>query len=189
MKGFANYYKEPAIFRNVLYELITAIVGGAVLVFIIFAVAFAALNPLIARATPYVSGSPSVASAVLSFLVFFAVVWIGVFAIALVQSIFFKRAFDALAEKSGEGKFKEAGLLMLIGGALTIVLVGGIVFFIGWIFAAMGFFSMRKQSSQNLLSSQQQTSPCIMTQKRYCSHCGVEININSIYCSSCGNKV
>jgi uncharacterized membrane protein len=155
----------------------------------VFVVAFAALNPLITRATPYVSGSPSVASAVLSFLVFFAAVWIGVFVIALVQSIFYKRAFDVMAEKSGEGKFKEAGLLMLIGGALTIVLVGGIVFFIGWIFAAMGFFSMKKPSSQNLVSSQQQTSSSIVMQKRYCSHCGVEINMDSIYCSRCGNKL
>lgn len=186
MNGFGNYYKEPAIFRNVLYGFITAIAGGVVLVLIVLAIVFGGINPLFS--TPHIAGSPSVASAVLSFFVFLGIVWIGVVVIALVQSIFYKRAFDALAEKSGEGKFKEAGLLMLIGGALTIVLVGGIVFFVGWIFATVGFFSIRTTAPQNIAPSQQKTSS-IMIQKRYCSQCGAEINLDSIYCSHCGSKL
>ena len=57
------------------------------------------------------------------------VVWLGAFAITLAQSIFYRAGFNALADKSGEGYFKTAGLLMLIGGVLTIIFVGLFVLF------------------------------------------------------------
>jgi uncharacterized membrane protein len=74
-------------------------------------------------------------------------VWLGAAIIAILNGFFYRRAFYALAEKSGEGNFRTAGLLMIIGGALTIVIVGGLIFFIGWIFAAMGFFSMKPKQT------------------------------------------
>ena len=69
-------------------------------------------------------------------------VLIGGFILAAINGFFYRRAFYALAEKSGEGNFRTAGLLMLLGGALTIVAVGGLLFFIGWIIAAIGFFNL-----------------------------------------------
>jgi uncharacterized membrane protein len=53
------------------------------------------------------------------------------------------RAFNKLAEKSGDDNFKTAGLLYLLGTVLTIVLIGGLLIWIAWIFAAMGFNSLK----------------------------------------------
>ncbi|NLD65119.1 MAG: hypothetical protein GX648_00925 [Crenarchaeota archaeon] len=45
-----------------------------------------------------------------------------------------------------------AGLLMLLGGALTIVVVGGLLFFIGWIIAAISFFSLKPKTTQTYIN-------------------------------------
>ncbi|MDI9579000.1 MAG: DUF996 domain-containing protein [Candidatus Bathyarchaeia archaeon] len=57
-----------------------------------------------------------------------------------------------MAEKSGEDNFYMAGLLMLLGGALTIVVVGGLLFFIGWIIAAISFFSLKPKTTQTYIN-------------------------------------
>jgi uncharacterized membrane protein len=38
---------------------------------------------------------------------------------------------------------------MLIGGILMIIIVGGLIFFIGLIFAILGFFHMKPMESQD----------------------------------------
>lgn len=78
-------------------------------------------------------------------------IWLAVSVIAILNGFFFRRAFYALAEKSGEQNFKQAGLFMLIDGidVLTVVFVGGLIFFVGLIFAVLGFFSMIPKASQN----------------------------------------
>ena len=61
-----------------------------------------------------------------------------------------ERAFYALAEKSGEHNFKQAGLFMFIGGILMMIFVGAFFYFIGLIFAILGFFSMKQKASKAL---------------------------------------
>jgi len=209
MNGLANYYRDHSIFTNALYGFISAIVGGVVLVILFFAVfltafsgiststtssntpAFSVIAP-IATPAPTISPAPTIppnfSGAVLSILGLLAILWLGVFVIALVQSIFYKRAFDRLAEKSGEGNFKTAGLMMLIGGLLTIILIGGFVTFLAWIFATMGFFSLRAPPTEaNILSLPQILATT--TQKKNCPYCGAENSVDSDYCSHCGKKM
>jgi len=50
--------------------------------------------------------------------------------ILIISSFFWKRAFNKLAEKSGNNNFNTAGLLILIGAAVPIVGIGGLI---GWI--------------------------------------------------------
>jgi hypothetical protein len=78
---------------------------------------------------------------------------------------------------------------MLIGGILTIILIGGLITFIGWILAARGFFSMKAPSAQTYPSASQQTSTLTTAQKKPCPYCGAENNTDSIYCSHCGGKL
>jgi uncharacterized membrane protein len=128
-------------------------------------------------------------STFLFFLTVVIIVWLGQFVIALFQGIFFRRAFYALAEKSGESRFSTAGLLMLIGGALTIIFVGGLIFIIGWIYATLGFSSMKPKAPQTYQLPSQQPPSSVMTQKKYCPQCGTENQIEAIFCSHCGNKL
>jgi hypothetical protein len=111
------------------------------------------------------------------------------FVIILIQSIFYRRTFNLLAEKSGEGNFKTAGLLMLIGGALTIILVGSFVFFIGWFFALAGFFSMKPSEKPIFTASTPTPQLSTAAQKRYCPFCGAEQEIDALFCSRCGKKL
>ena len=53
--------------------------------------------------------------------------------------------FPLIAEQN----FKQAGLFMIIGGILMIIFVGGIIYFIGLIFAVLGFFNLNPKNSQN----------------------------------------
>lgn len=188
MNGLAKYYEDPAIFRNSLYAFITTIVGAIVFIIVMFAFLLPTFDQLIT--TPITPGAPASSLSVFySLLRVIAFVWLGAFVIALVQGIFYRRAFYALAEKSGEGKFRQAGFWMLIGGALTIVLIGTLIFYVGWIFAAMGFFSMKAKAAQAYPPPPQEIPTQAMTQKKYCPRCGAENGIDAVFCSYCGNKL
>jgi uncharacterized membrane protein len=143
MNGFANFYGAPKIFKNALYGFLTGLVGGFVLLVVVFGVLLYALLP---------AGHPAIgSSALFSVFALLGVFWLGAFLIALIQSLFYRAAFNALADRCGEDNFRTAGLLMLIGGALMIVFIGGILIFVAWILAAQGFFSMRPPPSDNSL--------------------------------------
>jgi uncharacterized membrane protein len=65
------------------------------------------------------------------------------FIFAVVSGIFYMRAFNKLSEKSGVDNFKTAGLLYLIGAATAIIGIGALIQWIAWIFAAMGYSSLK----------------------------------------------
>jgi uncharacterized membrane protein len=156
MNGFANYYKDRAIFGNVIYGVVTSIVGTIMILGVFFAFVFTILvSPTNATTVASLTTSmlpaqttPPISQAYFSIIGIFLLAWLGAVAVAVIQNLFFKRAFDHLAEKSGEQRFRDAGLLMLIGGALTIILIGGIIVFVAWILVTIGFFSMKKSASQ-----------------------------------------
>ena len=106
---------------------------------------------------------------------------------AAVNGFFYRRAFYALAKKSGESNFRTAGLLMLLGGALTIVVVGSLLFFVGWILVAIGFFSLKSTFPQAYTPSSQEVP--VQALIKHCSCCGAENSPDAIYCSRCGNRL
>jgi uncharacterized membrane protein len=183
MHRFAAYYKEPAIFSNVLYSFLISVVGGIVFAIVLLLSVFSFATTITTVAT-----GASVSSFVYSFLFLLAVMVLGALVLALIQGVFYRRAFNVLAEKSGQDNFQTAGLLMLIGGALTIVLVGSIVFLVGWIFAAKGFFSMHAPAPQ-AYSPSQQIPAAGTVQQRYCPNCGAANPVDAFFCSYCGKKL
>jgi hypothetical protein len=74
---------------------------------------------------------------------FFAII----FALAIVGAVFYMRAFNNLADKSGVKGFRDAGLILLIGYALTIILVGALLVWVAWILATSAFFSLKPKTS------------------------------------------
>jgi uncharacterized membrane protein len=76
-----------------------------------------------------------------------------IFVFYLLAAIFFKRSFDTLSTKTGEKMFGTAGLLMLVGAILTIVLVGLLLMLIAWILAAVAFFSVKTPAPANAPAS------------------------------------
>lgn len=132
MNGFAKYYDDSKIFKNSLYVFIIATIAGNFMRII----SFTFVTPILKESS--ISASLQV----------FAIVWVVTAFVAIINGILYRRAFSALAEKSGEDNFKQAGEYMFFGGVLTIIFVGIIGFFIGWILAFKGFSSMKPKSSQ-----------------------------------------
>lgn len=151
MRRLADYYNEPAIYKNTLYGFILNIVGvvsGIVFDFVFFT--FIISGWKVGVSVP-ISAS-IVQQTVIALFGFFAIV----FVLAIVGAVFFMRAFNNLADKSGVKGFKDAGLILLIGYALTIVLVGALLVWVAWILAAMAFFSL-KPSTNSVPTYQQPT--------------------------------
>lgn len=158
MKGLADHYNEGGIFNNSLYGFIMTIIGGAAFVAILVTTVLAALSTIGAsdltdwalkiqqNATDWNALwawiGPIVVGIVAAFIVL--VVFI------IVAAIFYRKSLRMLAAKSGVKMFETAGLLLLIGAILTIILVGLILIWIAFILVAVGFFSIKTEATQPL---------------------------------------
>ena len=66
------------------------------------------------------------------------------FVFLIIAMFFVRKSLTQLSSKSGIGLFGTAGLVMLIGAVLTIIVVGLIVIWIGLILATAAFFMMKE---------------------------------------------
>jgi uncharacterized membrane protein len=195
MHRLSEYYNEQGIFKNTLYGFIINLVSGLcafVAVFILigyFASSIAQGATQTTAATPAPSVPPYLVppNVATSFVSFFAILIAAIaiiFVVGIVVAVLYMRAFNKLGEKSGIHNFNTAGLLILVGVIVPIVS------WIGWIFAALGFHSLKPKPAESLTIPystipQQPFAPGNM-QKKYCPYCGSENNSNAIYCSQCG---
>ena len=185
MHGFSKVYGENRIFKNCLYGFTASVIGAITFSLVVYKV----LVPILDQITDYAASPGTVPSlsVVASFLQVMLVVWLAGSALAAIYGFFYRRAFYMLAEKSGEGNFHTAGLLVLLGGALTIVIVGGLISFVGWIIAAIGFFSLKPKPTQTYTSPSEELSGQALTKR--CPYSGTENNPDATYCVHCGNKL
>lgn len=153
LKGLADYYNEGGIFNNALYGFLTTIIGGVaaaviLVISIMFAIATLAIdwtNPtewttLIQDFTDLSAFWTLVGSLIAALIV--------AFIFAIITAIFYRKSFNLLAAKSGVNIFATAGLLLLIGAVLTIILIGFIIIWIAFILLAVGFFSIKPTTTQ-----------------------------------------
>jgi len=126
MSGFAKYYDESKIYQNSLYAVILGILATII-------------SPIFTNVTNLLI--PTFLNLV------FAMIYATIFAI--LTGFFYREAFYALAEKSGEKNLKHAGWLMFIGGILTVIVIGVFVALLGRMFASLGFYSMKPKVEEN----------------------------------------
>lgn len=153
MKGLADYYNEGGIFNNALYGFLTTIVGGVASVAVLVISVILALTTLITDWT-----NPTEWETLFQDFTNLSVLWtllgsiiaalIIVFIFAIITALFYRKSFNLLAAKSGVNMFSTAGLLLLIGAVLTIILVGFIIIWIAFILLAVGFFSIKTTTTQ-----------------------------------------
>lgn len=153
MKELSYYYQDEQIYKDALTGVkfyIIAIVAAAV--------AIAAMAIGIGSATGFTFASDFVPTLGLGVgaIAFFGGL-ITAFVFYLLATRHLRNTFNTLAEKSGEASFTTAGTLLWWGAILTIVLVGLILIFISWIFATVGFFTMKSRQYQQY--TPQQNSP------------------------------
>ncbi len=160
LKGLANFYKEGGIFNNALYSIILTIVGVVVAVATVVITALSALSSLgidLNNVSDWATFGSELANRFTN-LQDFSVIWtlvgavvaalIILFVFAIVSAIFLRRSLNQLSSKTGVGLFGTAGLLMLIGAVLTIVVIGALLIWIGFILVTVAFFQIKAQPTQ-----------------------------------------
>jgi len=179
MYQLSHYYNEPSIFKKAIYSLVVNIVGVAALFAIVFTVIISVITSTRTNTTP--ASSPTLG---LFIIVIFVVMFVAAIVIGIVSNLLLKQAFDKLGEKSGVHSFGTAGLLILIGVIVPIVS------WIGWIFAASGFNSLKPKLNESYSAQYTvPTAPSTTVQNKYCPYCGTANNLDATYCKNCGKQL
>jgi uncharacterized membrane protein len=178
VKEISDDLHDSTIFNNLLIAAVTGIVGALAGAFFVVFGAFSAV------ATFSISGFLGVITGLL-------IVWIAL----IISAIFLKRAYDTMGQKLGVGMFKTAATLYLVGAALTIVLVGFLLLFIGQIVQAVAYFSIPEQLPAQAgtgAPSPMAAPPASMSPQvgatKFCVSCGNKLAATATFCNSCGAK-
>jgi len=169
---------DKSIFDNMLYAVITGIIGAAAIAFIIITGAI-------------LSTLTFTMSAMAGVIVGLAIAWIAL----IISSIFIRRAYDTMATKLNTGTFRTAGLLYFIGAILTIVFVGLLILFVGIIIQIVAFFSIPDtvpgiQTQQTSgMAPQPMGSTTAPAGIKFCPNCGTQLAVTTAYCTKCGAKL
>lgn len=158
LNGLAGYYRERGIFNNALLSAIIAVAGAVVVSVIILYIALSNVTPIIDELYPGWNGDwtslPNMTpdpdafmdgdfSAFVPFLIGLAGAWVAAWIVSIISGFFARRALNIIGEKSGTGLFGTAGMVILIGAFLGVVVIGYILLWIGLLLAAVAFFQLR----------------------------------------------
>ncbi|MEM0216943.1 MAG: DUF996 domain-containing protein [Candidatus Bathyarchaeia archaeon] len=148
LKGFADHYKEAGIFNNALYGFITAVVGAVIstVLFIVTAVRVMeelGLDLKDVAGWPRQIGPEMVMELLRGMLGGVLISLLVIFVFAIITAMLYRKSLNLLSSKSGIGLFSTAGLLLLIGTILTIVIVGFVIIWVTFLLMAVAFFSMK----------------------------------------------
>ncbi|MGC8816552.1 MAG: DUF996 domain-containing protein [Candidatus Hadarchaeum sp.] len=149
LSGMARDFRDRKIFSNALQGVVIAVVGavaGLVIVILTSLQFFSQLgvdlfNPnwagmgrmFMGMSTP---GFWPLLGGILAALVV-------VFVCVLIAVIYFRRTLNILSDKTDVHMFATAGTVMLIGAALSIVVVGFLLIWVSFILLTVAFFSMK----------------------------------------------
>jgi uncharacterized membrane protein len=187
IKELAIYYQDNSIYQNSLtgvkYYIVALIAAGVASAGIVVGIASSI------GIGSFTTGFGTVGLAA-GIAVFIGAVVIA-FIFYIVAASHLRKTFDTLAQKSGEQNFATAGTLLWWGSVFTILVVGLLLILVAWIFAVIGFFTMKPQPNTSPLYSPPPTQPTIQPQQptRYCSYCGAPVLADSAYCSHCGKQL
>jgi uncharacterized membrane protein len=191
IKEFANYYQDNQIYENALTG-----VKFYIIALIAAAVAITSIVIGAASATGFTFKEPFVFTAGFAAgLIAFLAGLIIAFVFFVLASTHLRKTFDTLAQKSGEHSFTTSASLLWWGSILTIIGVGFILIFVAWIFAVIGFFTMRAPQQQPYAPQPYSctTPPTQSTTQqpaaRFCPNCGSPVAPDAIYCSHCGKQL
>ena len=157
--SLGNYYKDSGIFNNALYGVMAGIVGVVSAVAIGLAIVLPNIKDFLMTIFPSWNGDWSTISSlsgmtpdtsnigsgdVIPFIsaaiVIFVILWI----FAMIATFFVRRSFVRLSAKTNVGLFSTAGLLLLIGAFLVIVVgLGLILIWVAALILAIAFFNLK----------------------------------------------
>ncbi len=168
-KYISDDLRDRSIFDNMLYAVITGIIGIAAGAFILFTGALFGFFTL-------------GISAFLGILGGLVVTWV----FLIISSIFIRRAYDTMATKLNVRAFRTAGSLYFAGAITTIILVGFVILLVAYIFQIIAFFSIPEV--QQPPQGQPATAPSAQAGIKFCPNCGTQMVSSAAYCPKCGAK-
>ena len=159
VKGLSDHYREPSIFNNSLYGVILSIVGVVVFVAALFVTAISFFRNVLGVELSTAFSDPTVftnidwtEAMILDNLFTHLAAIVGslvvLFVFVVIAAIFYRKSLSTLAEKTGVGLFGTAGLLLLIGAVLTIIVIGLVLIWVAEILLMVAFFQIRAEPTQ-----------------------------------------
>jgi uncharacterized membrane protein len=193
LKELAVYYQDNEIYKDSLTG-----VKYYVIALIAAAVAISAILIGVGTATGFKfhSNFTLTAGFGVGLAIFFGGLVIA-FIFYVLAAVHLRKTFNTLAQKSGEHSFATTATLLWWGSILTIIGIGLILIFIAWIFAVIGFFSMKplqqqpqaQQQSGYLPPTTMGTTASATQTARFCSYCGTPVKPDAVYCPNCGKQL
>src|SRR5467141_160954 len=177
-KEVSESVQDKTIFDDALLAGITAVIGAVVFGVFVFSGAIGGL---------FFSGPFGIGG--LGFLGFLAI--LGAFWVfTIISAIFLKRSYEKIAQRLNVSAFATAGLLYLIGAALTIVFIGFLIILIALVFQVVAYFSIQDRPPTRSWSqpSQQTFAPSPVTPQP-ATPSQQQPPIESKFCFKCGAKL
>jgi len=152
MKELSTFYGERGIFNYALYGVILAVIGIVVFAVIMVTAAFGLIASLgiefeqwsdFAKLGTVNWQNIANLNLIWPFITIILVDLVILFVFIVVSAIFFRRSFNILREKTGVGMFGTAGLVLLIGAVMTVILIGLLVIWVSMILLTIAFFSIK----------------------------------------------
>ncbi len=156
--GIGSFYKDSTIFNNAIYGVIAGVVGVVVAAAVVIVVVLSNISDFLTKIFPSWNGdwstlpslsgiTPTMSNIGFGDIIPFITAGIMVFVILWVFSItaafLVRRSLIQLSIKSNVGLFGTAGLLLLIGAILVIVIFGLLLMWIAALILAIAFFSLK----------------------------------------------
>ncbi len=157
--GIGSHYKEASIFNNALYGVIAGVVGIVLAIAAGIALVLPNIKDFLTKVFPSWNGDwstlPSLSGVtpntsnisfgdIIPFLVAAIVVFVILWVFAIIAAFFIRRSLMQISAKSNVGLFGTAGILLLVGAFLVIVVgFGLILMWIAALILAIAFFQMR----------------------------------------------
>jgi uncharacterized membrane protein/ribosomal protein L40E len=178
-KEISESVQDKTIFDDALLAAVMAVIGAVVFIpFLILGgffrlFAFGALG-------------------FIPFLVILGAFWV----FTLISAIFLKRSYEKIAQRLNVSAFATAGLLYLIGAALTVVLVGFLILLVALIFQVVAYFSIQDrpptpawgQPAPQTFAASPVTQQQPQVETKFCFKCGAKLPSFAVFCTSCGAK-
>jgi uncharacterized membrane protein len=160
-KGLADYYQEGGIFTNALYGVIASIVG---VVAFVGTLVYAVLNLLGDLGSfglgnlgsldfsqfsqiDWTNFATSVLSNLGGFLGTFILAFVVLFVFIVIAAVFYRKSMGLTSKRSGVGLFSTAGIFLLVGAILTILVIGLLLVWISLLLIAIAFFQLKPSQS------------------------------------------
>jgi uncharacterized membrane protein len=160
--GFADLYKEHGILNNAILGIIVTVIGVVLVVVVAISLLYSPFVSFLQLIFPGWSGPPNWSALsgmtpntsnitaenlipiISAEFVGLAVAWLIVWVFSFEMTYLVRKSLKLLSAKSGSSLISTVALIMLIGGALTVVFIGFLLIWVALLLLAIAFFNMKQ---------------------------------------------